>query len=240
MKNNVSWAKALGAGGWTILFLLIAIIITAVAAVGIEGWDWNLLTEVFENMWEVFVAVLVFFTILVIFLYKYPLPILSFVLSAIAVLLVAASYRGSSIGESIRTYIDSNYDFNYIATGAILIAILLTFIAIYRTQTTVSKVEAGEVETPEEEATGAEPVDEEVPIAELIKEEIRKAETPKEKVPEAEPVKEEAPRAETPKEEVPATEPVKYETPEPETPKAETPTYKGLTKKYDDLKLMDD
>ncbi|MBN1367510.1 MAG: hypothetical protein JW967_06265 [Dehalococcoidales bacterium] len=248
MKNNVSWGKALGAGGWAIIFLLIAFIITAIAAVGIENWDWNLLTDVFEDLWEVFVAVLVFFIIFVIFLYKYPLQTLSFGLSAMAVILIAAACRSSSFGETIRNYIDANYDFNYIATGAILAAILLTFVGIYRTQTAVSKVRTTKVETPEEEATGAEPAEEEVPLAELIKEEIRKAEpvkeeapkaeVPREEVPAAEPVKEEAPKVETPPEIAPEPETPKEEAPAPETPKPDT--YKGLTKKYDNLNLMDE
>lgn len=254
MKNNVSWAKALGAGGWTIVLVLLAFIITAIAAVGIEGWDWNLLTEVFENLWQVFVAILVVSTILVIFLYKYPLQILAFVLSAVAVLLIAAAYKGSLISESIRNYIDAKFDFTYIATGLAVAAVLFSFIGIYRTispgnKGKTPKEEVAANEEPMVESSEYKAATEEAREVETYPLEIPEVEAPPERVPEPEPSIQEAPRVERPQVVGPEPETPKevskVETPpdvfpEPETPKPETPTYKGLTKEYNDLKLMDD
>lgn len=243
MKNNVSWAKALIAGLWAILFMLLATVVTAVMSVWVNNWDWNLFPQVYENLWLTFAIIGGFSFILVIVLYKFPVQTISFILSVIALLLIVSSLKNSAISEAIRNYIDSYFEIDYIATGVILVAFLLGFIAIYRTRVFVNKTETLKEEVPLEETPKVEKLEEEAPRvetpkAEKLEERTSHVEAPKAEKPEEVPSRVEAPKAEKPEEEVPLEETPKVEKLKKETPQLETVTTEFLDDKYPVLKAF--
>jgi len=134
MQQKVKWRDALKVGGWFFLFTLIGILVNIVWTIGLNNWDWGLFTPIFQRLWPLFLIILGVVCIYLIIYTKYTIQTLSTGIGLMALIFLIAAYKDQPTSVTIKNYIDSHFDVNYLAASITLIAFLLSIVALNRTR----------------------------------------------------------------------------------------------------------
>jgi membrane-bound ClpP family serine protease len=134
MQQKETWRHALRVGGWTVIFILVGILIDSVITIGLNNWDWGLFPQIYKSLWPIFLIIIGFVFVYLVIFTKYTIQTLSIGAISIALLLIIAADKDSTIGASIKSYIDLHFDVNYLAAGFTIVAFLLSVVAIIRTR----------------------------------------------------------------------------------------------------------
>lgn len=117
---------------WAVATPVVAIALTIFIVVAMEGFQWQLIPNIFRAFWILFVTVIALVAILMLLIARLPRGAPVTALLVIAFMFILSSWQGNEIAEELREWISGTFDIGLLTGGITVMALALAIATISR------------------------------------------------------------------------------------------------------------
>ena len=127
MKNKPDKKSDCRMAWQSVVTVVAAIILSVFLAVAFTGFQWGLLLGIFQNLWLMFIILIVVISGLLFLVTKYPSWAVTTILLVFAFVFMFASSQSTLLAQEFREYINKTFDINFLTGSITFLALAVAF-----------------------------------------------------------------------------------------------------------------